>query len=174
LGFQVNILSLLAGGSFLCLSSSCSNSSSQHDPLASVKVFSDRSIEILNEELGTNQQTLKLLQFELEWLNVRKKIVAAEILAKEARESELKLERELSNFQKLDSRFPSSQGFISEHEQIKWSARLKVKKEGTNRLETIVRLLKRDMNDLENKLSHKGFRYQVPAPKPELPSDFNP
>ncbi|MGY8714653.1 MAG: hypothetical protein ACKVJ1_12250, partial [Verrucomicrobiia bacterium] len=110
MGFQVNILLLLAGGSFLCLSSSCSNSSSQHDPLASVKVFSDRSIEILNEELGTNQQTLKLLQFELEWLNVRKKIVAAEILAKEARESELKLERELSNFQKLDSRFPSSQG----------------------------------------------------------------
>ena len=165
---------MLAGGSFLCLSSSCSNSSSQHDQLASVKVFSDRSIEILNEELGTNQQTLKLLQFELEWLNVRKKIVAAEILAKQAKESELKLERELSNFQKLDFRFPSPQGFISENEQIKWSAKLKVKKEETARLQTIVRLLRRDMNDLENKLSHKGFRYQVPAPKPELPSDLNP
>jgi len=165
---------LLAGGSFLCLSSSCSNSSSQHDPLASVKVFSDRSIEILNEELGTNQQTLKLLQFELEWLNVRKKIVAAEILAKQAKESELKLERELSNFQKLDFRFPSPQGFISENEQIKWSAKLKVKKEETARLQTIVRLLRRDMNDLENKLSHKGFHYQVPALASGFPSDLIP
>ena len=165
---------MLAGGSFLCLSSSCSNSSSQHDPLASVKVFSDRSIEILNEELGTNQQTLKLLQFELEWLNVRKKIVAAEILAKQAKESELKLERELSNFQKLDFRFPSSQGFISENEQIKWSAKLKVKKEETARLQTIVRLLRRDMNDLENKLSHKGFHYQVPALASGFPSDLIP
>ena len=165
---------MLAGGSFLCLSSSCSNSSSQHDPLASVKVFSDRSIEILNEELGTNQQTLKLLQFELEWLNVRKKIVAAEILAKQAKESELKLERELSNFQKLDFRFPSPQGFISENEQIKWSAKLKVKKEETARLQTIVRLLRRDMNDLENKLSHKGFHYQVPALASGFPSDLIP
>ena len=137
-------------------------------------MFSDRSIEILNEELGTNQQTLKLLQFELEWLNVRKKIVAAEILAKQAKESELKLERELSNFQKLDFRFPSPQGFISENEQIKWSAKLKVKKEETARLQTIVRLLRRDMNDLENKLSHKGFHYQVPALASGFPSDLIP
>ena len=30
--------------------------------------------EILNEELALNRHTLKLLQFELEWLNLRKKI----------------------------------------------------------------------------------------------------
>ena len=174
MGFQVNILLLLAAGSFLYLSSSCSTSSSQHNPLARANKFTDRSVEILNEELALNQHTLKLLQFELEWLNLRKKIIDAEILAKNASESKLKLERELSNFQKIDFRFTSSQGFISDNEQIKWEARLKVRKEEADRLQTIVRLLKRDMNDLENKLSHKGFHYQVPALASGFPSDLIP
>ena len=87
----------------------------------------------------------------------------AKTRANQSRESSLKLEREFTNFKSLDNRFPSQQGFILEKKKREWDARLKVKKEETNRLDAIVRLLNRDMLELDDKLRHSGFRYQLPT-----------
>jgi hypothetical protein len=175
LGYQVNILLIPGWCSFFLLISSCQTKPYLGDANEH-SIVSESQILSPSDEIAKINFSLTAYHLELKWLNLRKEIVAAEIRSNEAKESELKLERELSNFQKLDFRFPSSQGFISENEQIKWLARLKVKKEETGRLQAVGRLLKRDMNDLENKLRHKGFRYQVPVlvPEPELPSDLNP
>ena len=87
----------------------------------------------------------------------------AKTRSNQSRESSLKLEREFSHFKGLDNRFPSPQGFILEKKKREWEVRLQVKKEETNRLEARVRLLNRDMVELVDKLTHKGFRYQLPT-----------
>jgi len=174
LGYQVKILLIFGWCSFFLLISSCQTNSSFRETNKHSSVFSEFPILSPSGEIAQINSSLTAYRLELKWLKLRKEIVTAEIRSNEAKESELKLERELSNFQNLDRRFPSSQGFISEHEQVKWYARLKVKKAETNRLQAIVRLLNRDMNDLENKLRHKDFRYQVPASESELPPVLNP
>jgi hypothetical protein len=174
LGYQVNILLIFGWCSFFLLISSCQTNSSFRETNKHSSVLSESSILSPSDEIALINSSLTAFRLELKWLNLRKEIVTAEIRSNEAKESELKLEDELSNFQNLNRRFPSSQGFISENEQIKWDARLKVKKAETDRLQAIVRLLNRDMNDLENRLRHKNFRYQVPASEPELPSVLNP
>ena len=63
-------------------------------------------------------------------------------------------------YQNFDIRFPAKQGFISDRDKITWKAKLKVKQEEAKRLKAAVRLLNRDMIELEAKLKHEGFRYE--------------
>lgn len=161
MGFQVKILSFFGVGIFSLFCASCQTVPLQKEATVKISGFSDRSKDSLSNELSLNEESLEVLEFELEWLKTRKQIVSAEIMLREAIESEIKLERELANFQRLNQRFPSSQGFISEHEKIKWQSRLKVKQEETSRLRAVVRLLNRDMTDLDAKFARKGFRHPL-------------
>jgi hypothetical protein len=69
----------------------------------------------------------------------------------------LKLEIELLKFKKLQEDFPDEKGFITDLQEIEWQARLKFKNDQINKLRANVRLLKRDMKDLEAKLHRHGF-----------------
>lgn len=163
MGFQVKFFLILGWGcSFLLLFSCRGNLDGQnHFPVSHDS--SENTVQILDEELAQTKDSLVSLALELEWLILRKEIVLAKTRSNQSRESSLKLEREFSNFKALDKRFPSPQGFILEKKKREWEARLQVKKEETKRLEAIVRLLNRDMVELVDKLSHKGFRYQLPG-----------
>ncbi len=161
MGFQIKILFLLGLGVFSHLVTSCQSVPVKPEGRLKMGGFSDRSVKSLDDQLSSNKKSLEALEFEREWLDTRKQIVAAEIMLRRAIESEIKLERELSSFQSLNQRFPSEQGFISEHETIKWQSRLKVKQEETKRLKAVVRLLNRDMTDLDAKLAGKGFRHPL-------------
>lgn len=174
MGFQVNIFFIFGWGSLCILLSSCQISPPLDEVVKYSNKFTDTPVVFLDSNIAKTDLSLISFRLELKWLKLRKEIVAAEILSNEAKKSGLILERELSKFQNLDNRFSSSHGFISDNEQIKWQARLRIKKEESNRLEARVRLLKRDMNDLEKKLSRKGFQYRVPAPESKLPLDLIP
>ncbi len=169
MGFQVKILFFLGCGIFSYLVTSCQTVPAESQTASKVAGFSDRSVESLEDQLVINSKSLEALEFEMEWLDTRKQIVAAEIMLRRAIESEVKLERELSGFQSMNQNFPSAQGFISEHETIKWQSRLKVKQEETGRLKTVVRLLNRDMADLDAKLARKGFRHPLSPAKANAP-----
>lgn len=169
MGFQVNIFLIFGWSSLFILLSSCQVSPPLDEAIKHSNKFTETPVVSLDSNIAKVDLSLISFHLELKWLNLRKEIVAAEILSNQARKSALQLERELSKFQNLDNQFSSSHGFISDNEQIKWQARLRIKKEESNRLEAIVRLLKRDMNDLEKKLSRKGFQYRVPAPESRLP-----
>lgn len=132
-----------------------------HFPVSNVS--SENTVKILDDELAQTKDSIVSLELELEWLNLRKEIVLAKTRSNQSRESSLKLEREFSHFKGLDNRFPSPQGFILEKKKREWEVRLQVKKEETKRLEARVRLLNRDMVELVDKLTHKGFRYQLPT-----------
>ena len=122
-GSKVKILFFLGCGIFSYLVTSCQTVPAESQTASKVAGFSDRSVESLEDQLVINSKSLEALEFEMEWLDTRKQIVAAEIMLRRAIESEVKLERELSGFQSMNQNFPSAQGFISEHETIKWQSR---------------------------------------------------
>lgn len=170
MGFQVKFFLILGWGCSFLLLFSCRGNLSGHDHFPVSHVSSENTVQILDEELAQTKDSLVSLALELEWLILRKEVVLAKTRANQSRESSLKLEREFTNFKVLDNRFPSPQGFILEKKKREWEARLSVKKEETNRLEAIVRLLNRDMVELVDKLSHKGFRYPLPTFNSEQPT----
>ena len=107
-------------------------------------------------------------------MKIRKLIVEAEVRTNEALQNEIALESEFLKFQALEDRFPADKGFITEAKRIEWQARLKVKKAETRKQRAAVRLLNRDMKELDAKLFRKGFHYQLPIPIVGLPVDSNP
>ena len=137
-------------------------------------VFSENLIDRLAVEKVQSQKRIQAFRLELEWLKIRKLIVEAEVRANEAHQSEISLESEFLKFQALEDRFPANRGFITEAKRIEWHARLKVKKAETRKQRAAVRLLNRDMKELEAKLFRKGFHYQLPNPIVGLPIDSNP
>lgn len=163
MGFQVKFFFILGWGCSYLLLFSCRGNLSGQDHFPVRNVSSENTVEILDKELAQTKDLLVSLELELDWLVLRKEIVLAKTRSNQSRESSLKLEREFTNFKALDHRFPSPQGFILEKKKREWEARLTVKKDETKRLEAIVRLLNRDMVELVDKLSHKGFRYQLPT-----------
>ena len=163
MGFQVKFFLILGWGCSLLLLFSCRGSLSGQDHFPASNVSSENTVKILDDELAQTKDSIVSLELELEWLNLRKEIVLAKTRSNQSRESSLKLEREFSHFKGLDNRFPSPQGFILEKKKREWEVRLQVKKEETKRLEARVRLLNRDMVELVDKLTHKGFRYQLPT-----------
>ena len=163
MGLQVKFFLIFGWGCSFLLLFSCRGNISGQDHFPVNNVSSENTVKILDEELSQTKDSLVSLALELEWLTLRKEIVLAKTRSNQSRESSLKLEREFSHFKGLDNRFPSPQGFILEKKKREWEARLQVKKEETKRLEARVRLLNRDMVELVDKLSHKGFRYQLPT-----------
>ena len=175
MGFQVKILNSFAwSGLFLLLTSCQSSKQAQHPDSKKIGDFSENSIDVLAVKKVQIQKRLKAFRLELEWLKIRKLIVEAEILSNEAVQSEIELESEFSKFQVLENRFPADEGFITDAKRIEWQARLKVKKAETNRKRAAVRLLHRDMKELEAKLFRNGFHYQLLHPSFGLPADANP
>lgn len=170
MGFQVKFF--LSWSSFLLLLLSCNSTAPPEgiDPRASL--FTNNTEPSLEEQLVQTKKNLIVHRLELEWLNLRKIIVEAEIRANEATSSELMLERELLKYQNFDNRFPAKQGFISDLDKITWQSKLKVKQEETRRLKAAVRLLNRDMIELEAKLKHEGFRYE-PKPRSTVSGQSN-
>lgn len=158
MGFQVKFF--LIGSSCLLLLFSCNSTPPPQGIDSRASLFTNSTEPSLDEQLAQTKKTLIAHRLELEWLNLRKIIVEAEIRAKEATSSELMLERELLKYQNFDIRFPAKQGFISDRDKITWQAKLKVKQEEAKRLKAAVRLLNRDMIELEAKLKHEGFRYE--------------
>ena len=163
MGFQVKFFLILGWGCSFLLLFSCRGNFSGQDHLPVSNVSSENTVKILDDELAQTKDSIVSLELELEWLNLRKEIVLAKTRSNQSRESSLKLEREFSHFKGLDNRFPSPQGFILEKKKREWEVRIRVKKEETKRLEARVRLLNRDMVELVDKLTHKGFRYQLPT-----------
>ena len=162
------------GGFFLLLFSCQTSKPVPHTITSKQGVFSENSIDRLGVEKVQSQKRVQAFRLELEWLKIRKLIVEAEIRANEANQSEIALESEFLKFQALENRFPSDKGFITEAKKIEWQARLKVKKAETRKQRAAVRLLNRDMKELEAKLFRKGFHYQFPNPIVGLPVDSNP
>ena len=160
-------------GIFLLLFSCQSSKPIPHSITSKPGVFSENSIDRLGVEKVQSQKRVQAFRLELEWLKIRKLIVEAQIRFKEARGSELTLESEYLKFLALEDRFPSNKGFITETIRIEWQARLKVKKAETKRLGAAVRLLNRDMKELEAKLFRKGFHYQLPNSSVDLSEDSN-
>ena len=105
---------------------------------------------------------------EVKWLVLRQKIVLAEIDAKLAKESEVRLALEMARFGEMEKMLPGEEGFIEQGQRRAWETRLRVRKEETAKAEAKVRLLIRDMNDLLGKLAHRGFK--PPVAQNELPS----
>ena len=175
MGFQVKFFYSSAWSGLFLLLSSCQSSKQVHHPVSIEEGdFSENLIDVLGVEKVQTQKRLKAFRLELEWLEVRKLIVEAEIRSNEAFQSEIALESEFSKFQALENRFPADEGFITDDKRIEWKARLKVKKAETNRTRAAVRLLHRDMKELEAKLFRNGFHYQLPDPSFDLPADANP
>jgi len=104
---------------------------------------------------------------EVKWLVLRQKIVLAEIDAKLAKESEVRLALEMARFGEMEKMLPGEEGFIEQGQRRAWETRLRVRKEETAKAESKVRLLIRDMNDLLGKLAHRGFK--PPVGQNELP-----
>lgn len=174
LGFQVINFPNSAWSAFFLLLCSCqSNKTSENSPAEYQGRFTTNATDHLGTEQVKNQKHLQAFNLELEWLKIRKLIVEAQIRFKEARGSELTLESEYLKFLALEDRFPSNKGFITETIRIEWQARLKVKKAETKRLGAAVRLLNRDMKELEAKLFRKGFHYQLPNSSVDLSEDSN-
>ena len=161
MGFQVKFLCLLARGAFLLLLFSCQSNrgtptfSKQNDHLSDVQ---NQSLDAESEQLS---EKLRALDLESEWLSLRKLIVDAETRSCVVRQSELKLKSDYEKFKALNHRFPSEQGFITESKRMEWEARIKVRMEETNKHRARVRLLNRDMKDLEAKLYRKGYRFEL-------------
>ena len=149
MGFQVKFLCLLARGAFYCYSFPVSRigelqlSNKQNDHLS---VLQNQSLDAESEQLS---KKLRALDLESEWLSLRKLIVDAETRCCVVRQSELKLKSDYEKFKALNHRFPSEKGFITESKRMEWEARIKVRMEETNKQQARVRLLNRDMKDLE-------------------------
>ena len=137
---------------------SCQNTVHSKKTVSQTDVqFSGHSQSELDKQIEFAEDKLKAFQLECEWVDVRKKVLRAEMRASESTRSLLKLERELLKFQKLQNNFPHETGFISQRDEIEWKSRLKVKKAEVKKLNAVVRLLKRDMNALEAKLHRNGY-----------------
>ena len=137
---------------------SCQNTVHSKKTVSQTDVqFSGHSQSELDKQIEFAEDKLKAFQLEWEWVDVRKKVLRAEMRASESTRSLLKLERELLKFQKLQNNFPHETGFISQRDEIEWKSRLKVKKAEVKKLNAVVRLLKRDMNALEAKLHRNGY-----------------
>ena len=162
------------GGFFLLLCSCQTGIPVPHTITSKQGVFSENSIDRLGSEKVQSQKRVQAFRLELEWLKIRKLIVEAEVRTNEALQNEIALESEFLKFQALEDRFLADKGFITEGKRIEWQARLKVKKAETRKLRAAVRLLNRDMKELEAKLFRKGFHNQLPIPNVGLPVDNNP
>jgi len=104
---------------------------------------------------------------EMEWLVLRQKLVLSEIDAKLAKESEVSLAVKMARFGEMEKMLPGEEGFIEQSQRRAWETRLRVRREETVKAEAKVRLLIRDMNDLLDKLAHRGFK--PPVGQNELP-----
>jgi hypothetical protein len=174
LGFQVKNLSICAWSGFFLLLCSCQSSKPNKSSSENPSSFSGNTVLGLGAEKVQIQKKLQASNLELEWLEIRKLIVEAQIRSDEARRSEIILESEFLKFQAIEDRFPSDKGFITEGKRIEWLARLKVKNAETKRQRAAVRLLSRDMKELEAKLFRKGFHYQLPNPRVDLSANSHP
>ena len=124
--------------------------------------------QAFHSEKNDLESQRKLLEMEVKWLVLRQKIVLAEIDAKLAKESEVRLALEMARFGEMEEMLPGEEGFIEQGQRRAWETRLRVRKEETAKAEAKVRLLIRDMNDLLGKLAHRGFK--PPVAQNELPS----
>ena len=97
---------------------------------------------------------------------LRQKIALAEIDAKLAKESEVRLALKWLDSERWRRCFPGRKASLS-RAAPGWETRLRVRKEETAKAEAKVRLLIRDMNDLLGKLTHLG--YKPPVGQNELP-----
>lgn len=123
--------------------------------------------QALHAEKSDLESQRKLLEMEVKWLVLRQKIALAEIDAKLAKESEVRLALEMARFGEMEKMLPGEEGFIEQGQRRAWETRLRVRKEETAKAEAKVRLLIRDMNDLLGKLAHRGFK--PPVGQNELP-----
>ena len=123
--------------------------------------------QALHAEKNELESQRKLLEMEVKWLVLRQKIALAEIDAKLAKESEVRLALEMARFGEMEKMLPGEEGFIEQGQRRAWETRLRVRKEETAKAEAKVRLLIRDMNDLLGKLAHRGFK--PPVGQNELP-----
>jgi len=136
---------------------SCQSNFVEDSNLTTGASSSGKSETQLKENLFYVEKEYEKFTLEEDWLNLRSKVVRSEISANEAMESLLKLEIELLKFKKLQDDFPDEKGFITDLQEIEWQSRLKFKKEQVNKLRANVRLLMRDMKDLEAKLHRSGY-----------------
>tara|TARA_B100001057_G_scaffold338014_2_gene338829 strand:+ start:5408 stop:5953 length:546 start_codon:yes stop_codon:yes gene_type:complete len=103
----------------------------------------------------------KLLEMEMQWLVLRKKLLLSEIDAMLAKESEISLAVQMARFAEMEELLPGEEGFIEEGQRRGWETRLRVRREETAKAATKARLLQRDMNDLLGKLARRGFEPPV-------------
>lgn len=123
--------------------------------------LSETSPQALSHERDAIVKERKLLEMELEWLLLRQKFTGAEIDLRLAHESEIKLALEMSRFGEMEKRLPGDKGFIDPGQRIAWEARLAHRREETIKARTRIRLLQRDLRDLEGKFSHRGLEVPV-------------
>jgi hypothetical protein len=157
LDFKVKVSRLLFCVGLVPAFLSCQSNFVEDSNLITGVSFPGKSETQLKENLFYVEKEHEKFAFEQDWLNLRSEVVRSEISANEAMKSLLKLEIELLKFKKLQEDFPDEKGFITDLQEIEWQARLKFKNEQINKLRANVRLLKRDMKDLEAKLHRHGF-----------------
>ncbi len=122
--------------------------------------FSEVSYEKILSKLEKNKVLAKSLQLESEWLRLRALVVEAEKYSCECRTSELELATEMARFGSFDQRLPDG-GFINDEQRTRWNAQLEVKKSTRITAEARANLLRRDLDDLKEKIIKEG--YQVPV-----------
>ena len=134
-------------------------------PVRGFPFLGEATPQSLSAEKKKSVRDRQAMEMELKWLVLRQKLVAARIEVESAREAELKLALDMARYGDMEERLPGKRGFIEAGQRKAWESRLLFKSEERERAQTVVRLLLRDMKDLEGKLSHRGFVPPLPLEK---------
>lgn len=122
--------------------------------------FSEDSYEKILTRIEENKVLGNSINLESEWLTKRLEIVKAKKYAQMCLDTELRLAADMSKFGSFDQRLPSG-GFINDEERVRWEAQLKAKKSSRILAEARVNLLRRDLNEIEEKIIEKGYRVPI-------------
>jgi len=130
--------------------------------------FDPNSLSAIQKTQSDNLYTRQKLQEEAKWLQMRLKMVGAELQANQLRQAELTLSSEMSKYGKLNERMPDNHGFVDERKRVIWNARLNIAHDEYKQATAKVRLLQRDLDDYRAQLNELG----VDAPENSVFTDI--
>ena len=148
----------LFGGAMLVLTS-CNpsrNSSASWDGTSRESGF-DLKEDFIAEERAYYLHQEKKQKLELDWLELRTRVVQAQFVTNQARLAENALAKEMARLGSLDRRFPDAKGFIDPIQRKGWDARLLQRSQEVSQAEARERLLAREMRELRALLAKEGF-----------------
>ncbi len=147
----------LVGHAILFLACSCQHNAVTSGPKENEfsDGFKSEKLESAIDELEDIEKQIIYLEDESNLLKIRSKWVDAKLIATRSRRGELKLAKEMARYGALNERLPDESGFLKTSQRNNWNQKLHHKKNVSEKLFAISRLVERDFLEAKSEFARK-------------------